>query len=117
MLSRGVFLQLPIFSQLPRVEIQHFASRPKGAAFWNASARRCSPWRFRTFHSAAMQTRNDAVVVAQSLSNSYCRIGLGWFVARKDLAARATELNEFFISHAPADHGLSKSCRKFFLSV
>ena len=27
---------------------------------------------------------------------------LGWLVARKDLAARATQLNEFIISHAPS---------------
>jgi aspartate/methionine/tyrosine aminotransferase len=27
---------------------------------------------------------------------------VGWLVARKDLAARATQLNEFIISHAPS---------------
>ena len=46
----------------------------------------------------------DAVIVAQSFSKSYCMTGwrLGWLVARKDLAARATQLNEFIISHAPS---------------
>lgn len=49
-------------------------------------------------------TREDAVVVVQSFSKSYCMTGwrLGWLVARKDLAARATQLNEFIISHAPS---------------
>jgi aspartate aminotransferase len=42
--------------------------------------------------------------VVQSFSKSYCMTGwrVGWLVARKDLAAKATELNEFIISHAPA---------------
>jgi len=49
-------------------------------------------------------SREEAVVVVQSFSKSYCMTGwrLGWFVARNDLAAKATELNEFVISHAPA---------------
>jgi hypothetical protein len=49
-------------------------------------------------------TRDDAVMVAQSFSKSYCMTGwrVGWLVARQDLAARATQLNEFIISHAPS---------------
>lgn len=45
----------------------------------------------------------DAVIVAQSFSKSYCMTGwrVGWIVTRPDLAARAGELNEFIISHAP----------------
>lgn len=48
--------------------------------------------------------RDDAVIVVQSFSKSYCMTGwrVGWLVARKDLAARATQLNEFIISHAPS---------------
>jgi aspartate/methionine/tyrosine aminotransferase len=48
--------------------------------------------------------REDAVLVVQSFSKSYCMTGwrVGWLVARKDLAAKASELNEFIISHAPA---------------
>ncbi len=51
-----------------------------------------------------LATPDDAVLVAQSFSKSYCMTGwrLGWLVARKDLAARATQLNEFIISHAPS---------------
>jgi aspartate/methionine/tyrosine aminotransferase len=51
-----------------------------------------------------MATREDAVMVVQSFSKSYCMTGwrVGWLVARKDLAARATILNEFIISHAPS---------------
>jgi aspartate/methionine/tyrosine aminotransferase len=47
--------------------------------------------------------REDAVMVAQSFSKSYCMTGwrLGWLVARADLAERATQLNEFIISCAP----------------
>lgn len=47
-------------------------------------------------------TREDAVIVAQSFSKTYCMTGwrLGWLVSRRDLAARAGELNEFIISHA-----------------
>lgn len=49
-------------------------------------------------------TREDAVVVVQSFSKAWCMTGwrLGWLVARKDLAARATVLNEFIVSHAPS---------------
>ncbi len=48
-------------------------------------------------------TRDDAVIVVQSFSKSYCMTGwrLGWIAARRDLAARATQLNEFVVSHAP----------------
>jgi aspartate/methionine/tyrosine aminotransferase len=49
-----------------------------------------------------LATRDDAVLVAQSFSKSYCMTGwrVGWLVARRDLASRAGELNEFIISHA-----------------
>jgi len=49
-------------------------------------------------------SREDAVIVAQSFSKAYCMTGwrLGWLVARKDLAERATQLNEFIVSHAPS---------------
>jgi aspartate/methionine/tyrosine aminotransferase len=48
-------------------------------------------------------TPEDAIVVAQSFSKAWCMTGwrVGWIVARPDLAARATQLNEFIISHAP----------------
>ena len=48
-------------------------------------------------------TRDDAVMVIHSFSKSYCMTGwrVGWLVARRDLAAKATQLNEFVISHAP----------------
>ncbi len=51
-----------------------------------------------------LATRDDAVMVVQSFSKSYCMTGwrLGWLVARRDLAARATQLNEFIVSHAPS---------------
>ena len=51
-----------------------------------------------------MATRDDAVIVVQSFSKSYCMTGwrLGWLVARADLAAKATQLNEFVVSHAPS---------------
>jgi len=47
-------------------------------------------------------TRDDAVLVSQSFSKTYCMTGwrLGWLVARRDVAERATLLNEFIISHA-----------------
>ncbi|MBI1897277.1 MAG: pyridoxal phosphate-dependent aminotransferase [Acidobacteria bacterium] len=47
-------------------------------------------------------TREDAVIVIQSFSKSYCMTGwrLGWLVGRKDVVARATQLNEFYVSHA-----------------
>jgi len=49
-------------------------------------------------------TRDDAVIVVQSFSKMYCMTGwrLGWLVSRRDLCARATQLNEFIISHAPS---------------
>jgi aspartate/methionine/tyrosine aminotransferase len=48
-------------------------------------------------------TRDDAVMVAHSFSKSYCMTGwrLGYLIARRDLAFKATQLNEFIISHAP----------------
>jgi len=51
-----------------------------------------------------LATREDAVAVVQSFSKSYCMTGwrVGWLAARRDLAARATLLNEFIISHAPS---------------
>ncbi len=47
-------------------------------------------------------TRQDAVVVIQSFSKSYCMTGwrVGWLVTRPDVAAKAAELNEFIVSHA-----------------
>ncbi len=49
-------------------------------------------------------TRDDAVIVVHSFSKSYCMTGwrIGWVIARADLAAKATQLNEFIISHAPS---------------
>jgi aspartate/methionine/tyrosine aminotransferase len=49
-------------------------------------------------------TREDAVIVVHSFSKSYCMTGwrLGWLVSRRDLARKATELNEFIVSHAPS---------------
>jgi aspartate aminotransferase len=51
-----------------------------------------------------MATRDDAVMVVHSFSKSYCMTGwrVGWLIARRDLAAKATQLNEFIISHAPS---------------
>ena len=48
-------------------------------------------------------TRDDAVMVVHSFSKSYCMTGwrVGWLVARRDAAEKATQLNEFIISHAP----------------
>jgi hypothetical protein len=50
-----------------------------------------------------LATREDAVAVVHSFSKSYCMTGwrLGYLIARKDLAAKATQLNEFIVSHAP----------------
>ena len=44
------------------------------------------------------------MIVVQSFSKTYCMTGwrLGWIVTRRDLAARATQLNEFIVSHAPS---------------
>jgi len=49
-------------------------------------------------------TRDDAVIVVQSFSKSYCMTGwrLGWVVARRDLVKKAAQLNEFIVSHAPS---------------
>jgi aspartate aminotransferase len=49
-------------------------------------------------------TREDAVLVVQSFSKAYCMTGwrVGYLMARRDLAAKATELNEFIVSHAPS---------------
>src|SRR6202034_3436735 len=49
-------------------------------------------------------TRDDAVMVVQSFSKTYCMTGwrVGWLVARADLAQKATQLNEFIVSHAPS---------------
>ena len=49
-------------------------------------------------------TREDAVMVVHSFSKSYCMTGwrLGYVIARADLAAKATQLNEFIVSHAPS---------------
>jgi aspartate/methionine/tyrosine aminotransferase len=51
-----------------------------------------------------LATREDAVIVVQSFSKTYCMTGwrLGWLIARRDLCGRATQLNEFIISHAPS---------------
>jgi aspartate/methionine/tyrosine aminotransferase len=51
-----------------------------------------------------LATRDDAVMVVHSFSKSYCMTGwrVGWLVARRDAAAKATQLNEFIISHAPS---------------
>ena len=48
--------------------------------------------------------RDDAVIAVQSFSKSYCMTGwrLGWVVARRDLIEKATQLNEFIVSHAPS---------------
>jgi aspartate aminotransferase len=49
-----------------------------------------------------LATPDDAVIVVQSFSKTYCMTGwrLGWIVSRQDLVARATQLNEFVVSHA-----------------
>jgi hypothetical protein len=51
-----------------------------------------------------MATRDDAVMVVHSFSKSYCMTGwrVGWLVARRDMGAKATQLNEFIVSHAPS---------------
>ena len=48
--------------------------------------------------------RDDAVIVAQSFSKTYCMTGwrLGWVVSRGDLVHKAAQLNEFIVSHAAA---------------
>lgn len=51
-----------------------------------------------------LATADDAVIVVQSFSKSYCMTGwrIGWIVTRADLASRAAQFNEFIISHAPS---------------
>jgi aspartate/methionine/tyrosine aminotransferase len=51
-----------------------------------------------------LATREDAVIVVQSFSKAYCMTGwrVGYLIARRDLAAKATQLNEFIVSHAPS---------------
>jgi aspartate/methionine/tyrosine aminotransferase len=48
-------------------------------------------------------TRDDAVIVVHSFSKSYCMTGwrVGWLIGRRDLIAKATQLIEFVVSHAP----------------
>jgi aspartate/methionine/tyrosine aminotransferase len=48
-------------------------------------------------------TREDAVIVIHSFSKSYCMTGwrVGWLIGRRDLISKATQLNEFIVSHAP----------------
>jgi aspartate aminotransferase len=50
-----------------------------------------------------LATRDDAVMVVHSFSKTYCMTGwrLGYLIARRDLAAKATQINEFVVSHAP----------------
>jgi aspartate aminotransferase len=47
-------------------------------------------------------TRDDAVMVVQSFSKTYCMTGwrLGYLIARGDLAGKATQINEFIVSAA-----------------
>src|SRR5579872_1063642 len=49
-------------------------------------------------------TREDPVIVVQSFSKIYCMTGwrLGWLIAPPALARKATQLNEFIVSHAPS---------------
>ncbi len=46
--------------------------------------------------------RDDAVMVAQSFSKTYCMTGwrVGWIVVRRDVGQKAAQLNEFIVSHA-----------------
>jgi aspartate/methionine/tyrosine aminotransferase len=50
-----------------------------------------------------LATREDPVMVIHSFSKSYCMTGwrVGWLIARRDVAEKATQLNEFIVSHAP----------------
>jgi aspartate aminotransferase len=49
-----------------------------------------------------LASRDDAVCSVQSFSKTYCMTGwrVGWLVGRRDLVAKATQLNEFVVSHA-----------------
>jgi aspartate/methionine/tyrosine aminotransferase len=51
----------------------------------------------------AKATREDAVIVVQSFSKTFCMTGwrVGWLVGRRDLATKAGRLNEYVVSHAP----------------
>jgi hypothetical protein len=51
-----------------------------------------------------LATRQDAVMVVQSFSKSYCMTGwrLGYLAGRRDVIAKAIQLNEFVVSHAPS---------------
>lgn len=51
-----------------------------------------------------LASRDDAVIVVQSFSKTYRMTGwrLGYLVARRDLAEKAAQLNEFIVSHAPS---------------
>ena len=46
--------------------------------------------------------REDAVIVAQSFSKTYCMTGwrIGWLVGRRDIGEKTAQLNEYIISHA-----------------
>lgn len=50
-----------------------------------------------------LASRDDPVIVVQSFSKSYSMTGwrVVWLVARADLAAKAAQLNEYIVSHAP----------------
>lgn len=52
----------------------------------------------------SLASREDAVLAVHSFSKSYCMTGwrVGWLVARADAARKATQLNEFIVSHAPS---------------
>jgi aspartate aminotransferase len=47
-------------------------------------------------------SRGDSVMVVHSFSKSYCMTGwrLGYLIARRDLASKATQINEFVVSAA-----------------
>ncbi len=49
-----------------------------------------------------LATRDDALIVVQSFSKTYCMTGwrVGWIVARIDLADQVRQLNEFIIINA-----------------
>jgi len=49
-----------------------------------------------------LASRDDAVIVVQSFSKTYRMTGwrLGYVIARRDLAEKAAQMNEFIVSHA-----------------
>ena len=49
-----------------------------------------------------LASRDDAVIVVQSFSKTYRMTGwrLGYLIARRDLAEKAAQMNEFIVSHA-----------------